>query len=69
MRQIFNKQWFEASTVRAIKTFAQSMIGTIGGAVLFTEIDWRVVVSSALIALITSYLTSLAGLPEVTDIE
>ena len=60
------KKWLKAATIRAIKTAAQAAIGAIGAATVFSEVDWKVVGGTALLATILSYLTSLAGLPEVT---
>ena len=34
---------------------------------MFTAVDWKVVVSTALLAGIMSLLTSIAGLPEVAE--
>lgn len=64
------KIWLKAAGVRAIKTVAQGALGAIGGAVLFGEVNWLVVGSTALLAGVMSLLTSIAGLPEVkTDVE
>lgn len=58
--------WAKAAMTRAVHTVAQAAITTIGtSAVLLENVDWRVVVSSALLAGILSLLTSTAGLPEV----
>lgn len=59
------KNWLKAATIRAIRTAAQAAIGAIGAATVFSEVDWRVVGGTVLLAAIMSYLTSLAGLPEV----
>lgn len=59
------KQWALAAGVRAVKTAAQSAIGTIGASVAMGEVDWALVGSAALLAAIVSMLTSLAGIPEV----
>ena len=57
--------WAKAAAIRAIKTIAQTAIGVIGSTALFTEVNWAVVGSAALLASILSILTSIAGLPEV----
>lgn len=69
MNQIFDnpKSWLKAALIRAIKTFAQTMIATIGTAVLFENVNWSVVISAASLAALLSILTSIAGLPEVED--
>lgn len=57
--------WWKAAGIRAIKTIAQTMAATIGTSAVMSQIDWKMVVSSGLVAGILSLLTSLAGLPEV----
>ena len=64
------KSFFKAAGIRAVRTVAQAAIATIGTAVILEAVDWKFVVSSAVLAGILSLLTSLAtGLPEVEDIE
>lgn len=59
--------WVRAASVRAIKTMAQAAIATIGSSVALGEVSWVLVASSAALAGVLSLLTSLAGLPEVTE--
>lgn len=59
------KKWFKAAGIRALKTVAQTAIATIGTTALFSEVNWAVVGSAALLAGVLSVLTSLAGLPEL----
>lgn len=61
------KDWLYYAGIRAIKTIAQSALGALVGSTLFTEIDWKVVGSTALLAGILSLLTSIAGIPEVDN--
>lgn len=61
------KNWAKAAAVRAIKTAAQSAIGTIGASAVMGEVDWLLVGSAALLSAIVSALTSVAGLPEAGD--
>lgn len=67
MKKIFSKEWFEAAAVRAIKTFSQTAIATIGTTAMISEVNWLVVASSSILACILSMLTSVAGLPELSD--
>lgn len=59
------KQWTKAAAVRAVKTVAQTAVGVIGASTVVSSVDWKVVVSSAVLAGVVSILTSVAGLPEV----
>lgn len=61
------KKWFKAAGIRAIKTVAQAAIAVIGSATVLGSVDWKVVVSAAILAGILSLLTSVAGLPEVEE--
>lgn len=61
------KKWFKAAGVRAIKTCAQTAVAMIGTAVVFSQVDWVMVVSASLLAGVLSILTSVAGIPEVDD--
>lgn len=63
------KAWAKAAIVRALKTVAQSAVAMIGTAVVMAEVDWKMVVSAALLAGVISILTSVAGLPEVSTVE
>lgn len=58
-------KWAAAAAVRAVKTAAQSALGTIGASVALGEVDWALVASAAVLAAIVSVLTSVAGIPEV----
>lgn len=61
------KNWFKAAGVRALKTFAQTAVATIGTAAVLGAVDWVMVASASVLAAILSVLTSVAGLPEVKD--
>ena len=59
------KKWFKAAGIRALKTFAQTAVATVGTSAIISEVNWIVVASASLLAAILSLLTSVAGLPEV----
>lgn len=61
------KKWWKAAGVRAVKTVAQTAVSMIPVAVSITEVNWIAVVGTAALAGVTSLLTSVAGLPEVTE--
>lgn len=64
---MFTKEWFKAAGIRAIRTVAQAALGAIGSTAMFSEVDWMVVGSTALLAGVLSLLTSVSGLPEVKE--
>lgn len=64
------KAWIKSAGIRAIKTFAQTFLATIGtGAAVLGDVNWAMVLSSAALAAILSIVTSLAGLPEVKNMK
>lgn len=64
-----NIQWWKAAGIRAIKTMAQTAVATIGSSAVISAVDWKIVASSSLLAAILSLLTSVAGLPELENVE
>ena len=62
---IDTKKWLKAAVIRAVKTIAQ-----VAGSMLvigaFNETAWTLMLETALVAGLASFLTSIAGLPEVT---
>jgi len=64
-----SKIWWKAAGIRAIKTFAQALLATIGTGVALWEVNWKYAFSVAAVAAILSLLTSLTGLPEVDNDE
>lgn len=64
-----NKDWWKAAAIRAIRTIAQTAIAAIGTTALIENVNWLVVGSTAALAGVLSLLTSLAGLPEVSEEE
>lgn len=62
------KEWIKSAGVRAIKTFAQTFLATIGtGAAVLGDVNWAMVISASALAAVLSLVTSVAGLPEVKD--
>ena len=69
MSQLTNKKWWLAAGTRALKTFAQTALATIGTAAVIGDVNWVAVGSASLLAAFLSFLTSLSGLPEVDENE
>ena len=58
------RKWMVNAGIRAVKTMAQTAVAVMGTSTLLSAIDWRMVLSSAIVAGIVSILTSVAGAPE-----
>ena len=67
MKNILTPQWIRAALIRAIKTFSQSAIAAIGTTAMISQVDWKIVFSTATLSAVLSILTSLSGLPEVKE--
>ena len=74
--QIFTKKWWKAAGIRALKTTCQTAVTLFGGQAIVTsladgspisQISWMAVISASVAAGVLSILTSVAGLPEVTE--
>ena len=61
-----NTLWLKAAAIRAVKTVCQTAAATIGTAAVLASVDWKMVLSTSILAGLLSLLTSVAGLPEVT---
>lgn len=60
-------KWLKAAGVRAAKTVAETAIATIGTSAVFSQVDWRVVISASLLSGLLSLLMSVKGLPEIKN--
>lgn len=58
------RKWMVNAGIRAVKTMAQTAVAVMGTSTVLSAIDWRMVLSSAIVVAIVSILTSVAGLPE-----
>ena len=61
------KKWLKCAGIRALKTFAQTAVATIGTSAIISEVNWVMVASASVLAALISLLTSVAGLPECKD--
>ena len=63
---LFNAEFWKAALIRAIRTFAESMLAYIGtGAIVLKDVDWIAALSAGGFGFICAILLSLTGLPEV----
>lgn len=58
------RAWLKAAGIRAVRTFAQTLLATIPVGISVVEVEWFTCLGIAALAAILSLLTSLAGLPE-----
>ena len=62
------KLWIKSAGVRAVKTIAQTAVATIGTSAMLGDVNWVAVASASILAGVLSILTSIAGLPEVNNV-
>lgn len=61
-------KFWKAALIRALRTFCQTAIATIGTTAVLEEVNWIMVASSSVLAALLSILNSIAtGLPEVDE--
>ena len=60
--------WLKAAGVRAIKTVAQTFVAAVGTSTVLASVDWKIVLSTSVLAGILSLATSIAGLPELKEV-
>lgn len=58
-------EWCKKAGIRAVKTMAQTAVALIGTSAFVESVDWKMVVSGAVVSGVVSILTSVAGIPEV----
>lgn len=69
MNKLWSKNWWKASGTRAIKTFAQTFVGSVAVGMAISDINWLTVASISAVASVLSLMTSIAGLPEIKEEE
>lgn len=67
MDKLSNLNWWKASLIRTIKTFAEVLISMVTVGQAFAEVDWLHVLSVSGVAALIAFLTCFAGLPEVEE--
>lgn len=64
----FFMTWLKAAIIRAIRTFAESMLAYIGtGAIVLGDVNWLAALSAGGMGFVIAILIALAGLPEVKE--
>ncbi len=59
-------KWLKAALIRAVRTFAESMLAYIGtGALVLGDVNWLAALSAGGFGFVTAMLLALTGLPEV----
>lgn len=62
------KEWAKAALIRAIRTFAESVLAYVGtGAVVLGDVNWLAALSAGGFGFVLAILLALTGLPEVDD--
>ncbi len=61
--------WAQKAGIRAIKTFAQTAVSLITVGNMVTDLDWLSILGISATSAIVSILTSIAGIPEVQEVE
>lgn len=64
-----SKEFWKYALIRAIKTICQSAVASIGTSIALADVDWLRVASVSLLSGVLSILTSLGGIPEVSEEE
>ncbi len=68
MKKITNwKLWAKCAGIRAVKTVAQTAISVIGVSAVLSDVNWIAVTSASVLSGVLSLLTSVAGLPEISE--
>ena len=61
------KDWAAAALVRALKTFAQTLVAMLPVGASITEVGAPHMLGVAALAAVASVLTSIAGIPEIEN--
>ena len=61
------KKWLKSAIIRSVKTMAQTAVSMIVVGSTASEVDWLGILSVSAVAGVASILTSIGGIPEVTE--
>lgn len=63
-----NAEFWKAALIRAIRTFAESMLAYIGtDAAVLGDVNWLAAISAGALGAVIALLMATAGLPEVEN--
>lgn len=68
-KTVDTKKWFKAAGIRALKTMAQTAVALLPASAMISAVDWNIILQTAALAGVVSILTSIVGIPEVTEEE
>lgn len=70
LKKLQDVDFWDAALTRAVRTFFQTFISTIGVAQVLSDVNWQLVFSASILAAVISLATSfVTGLPEVDSEE
>lgn len=61
MSELLTASFWVQAAERAVKTFAQTAIASVGAAATIDAVDWRVVAGATVLSTVLSLLTSVAS--------
>ena len=65
MNKAYLIKWLKATTIRTVKTMAETAIAMIPTMVTIEAVDWKTVLGTALLSGVICILTCIKGLPEI----
>ena len=68
-KELLKKEFWRAIAIRALRTFAQTLAGTITVGMAFHEWNWKINLSIAVIAGVFTVLTGIAYPKAITEIK
>jgi hypothetical protein len=63
------KRWFVDTSIKCVRTMAQTAVGVLTGSVVFTEVDWLMLASATGVAGLTCLLMNLSTIKTITESE
>lgn len=67
MNNLNSKEWWYCAGTRIIRTMSQCFLAEVGTSAVISQIEWKTVFGTVVLAGLLSFVTSLSGLPEVNN--